>query len=149
MLDSGPFIVKIERLEDELEVARERIRELEAALGADDLLLPLRMLGLSQAESRIVNLLRKRDYATKEQLSLAVYIDDPERRFDVQPKCLDVMVHTTREKLAGWGVTFTTLARGQNPGYRMAGPDKGRLARLIATGARRIQPPARPRARAA
>ena len=137
--DSGPHIARIERLEDELQIARDRIKELERALGIGDDLMPLRMLGLSPFEARLVNVIRKRDTVTRTQALIAIYDGDDDRRLDVLPKVLDVFTSNARRALGRFGVSFETLnGAGDNGGYYMPGPDKARLTRLIATGARSV-----------
>jgi hypothetical protein len=137
--DSGPHIVRIERLEDELQTARDRIKELEAALGLHDDIQPLIRLGLSKSEARVVSLLSKRQHVTREQALLAIYAEDPERRYDVQDQVVDVFICNARRKLRRLGVEFGSpalwSARG---GYVMPGDSKSRLAKLIASGARLV-----------
>ncbi len=136
-LPSGPFIQKIERLEDELELARDRARELEVALGIGDDLMPLRMLGLSPQQARLVNAMHKRRVLTRTQALMAIYASDDDRRFDVLPKILDVIASHSRRKLRRCGIEFETLrGAGDDGGFYMPGPDKSRLAKLLATGAR-------------
>jgi hypothetical protein len=140
-LPSGPFIQKIERLEDELELARDRVRELEKALGIGDDIMPLRLLGLSAQEAVVVNLLTRRDVVTRDQILIAMYSEDEERRFDVQPKIVDVVCSKARQKLRPLGVSFGSIfkaggGRDEGGAYRMPGPDKARLAKLVASNAR-------------
>lgn len=141
-LDSGPHIVghlrgRVESLTNALERAQDRINELERAIGIGDDLMPLRMLGLSPQQARLVNAMRKRGVLTRTQALMAVYDENDDRRFDVLPKILDVIVSNTRKTLARFGISFETMRGLDNDGgYYMRGPDKSRLAKLLATGAR-------------
>ena len=128
---------RIESLKTALDLAQQRIDELERTLGRDDDLMPLRLLGLSQQEARLVNLLRSRELVTRDQALQAIYIDDPDRRFDVQGKIVDVIVTRARKKLTRLGVVFGGLGQGKAQiGIAMPNPDKARLERLIASKAR-------------
>jgi hypothetical protein len=133
---SGPHI---EKLEDELQIARDRIKELEAVLGIGDDLMPLRLLGLTPHEAKLVNVIRRRNVATRTQAMIAMYGGDDDRRLDVLPKVIDVVACNARSKLGRFGVSFGTL-RGMDDdgGYHMPGPDKARLARLLASGTRLV-----------
>jgi hypothetical protein len=125
---------RIESLKTALDLAQQRIDELECALGRDDDLTPLRLLGLTTQEARLVNLLRQRELVTKEQAMQAIYVDDPDRRFDVSYKIGDVVAFNARKKLARYGVTFGHLGHGKaRIGIAMSGPDKSNLDRLIAS----------------
>ena len=108
-LDCGPHIVnhlkeRIDSLKTALELAQQRIDELEECLGASDDLRPLQELGLSPQEARVVNLLMRRDRVTGAQLREAIYVDDPERKYDVVPNTAHVVLSKARKKLAGFGV---------------------------------------------
>lgn len=119
---------------DTLQLARDRIRELETALGLGDDLAPLRLLGLTIQQARVVNLLLRREIVTKLQVLAALYVDDPDRRYDVQDKIADVVMSKARHNLARLGVTFGSAGHGL--GFRMLSPDKSRLRRLIESKAR-------------
>lgn len=127
-LNIGPHIV--ERLEDQLQVAKDRIKELEQALGIGDDLMPYRMMGFSPHESAVVNVLFKRPVATKEQILQAMYGQEPERRWDiVGTKMADTVICITRKKLRRLGVAIETLGLGV--GYQMPVADKAALGRLM------------------
>lgn len=142
---SGPHIVehlrgRVESLTNALERAQERIDALERVFGAADDLLPLVALGLTPTQARIVHVLRTRDLVPREQLLFAMYAHDPDQINEVDsPTTAHTQVHFARRALARFGVAFQTIGRGQaSEGYRMSGPDKARLARLIASGARLV-----------
>lgn len=141
--NSGPHIVehlrgRVESLTNALERAQDRIGELERAFGSDADLMPLMRLGLTPSEARVVHLVRTRELATGGQIKFAIYADDPDRMTEVNADCnLKVFVHKARKKLRRLGLSIETVGRGEGAsGYRMPGPDKQRLAKLIATGAR-------------
>jgi hypothetical protein len=138
-LPPGPYI---EKLEDELEIARDRVKELEQALGIGDDLMPLRHLGLSPQQARLVNAIHKRSVVTKAQAMMAIYAADDDRRFDVLPKILDTIVCNARHRLRRFGVSFETInGREDEGGYRMTDRDKSRLDGLLASGVRwRLRP---------
>lgn len=138
---SGPHIVehlrgRVESLTNALERAQERIEELERAFGSDADLMPLVALGLAPTAARIVHFLRSRDAVTPAQLLFAMYANDPDQMNEVDAKNVHVQVCLARKALAKLGVSFDSIGRGE--GYRMSGPDKARLARLIASGARLV-----------
>jgi len=127
-LPIGPH--SVESLEDQLEIARDRIKELERALGIGDNLMPYRLLGFSPHESAAVHTLLKRPMATKEQILQAMYAQDPERRWDiVGTKMADTVICITRKKLRRLGVSIETLGLGV--GYRMPDESKARLEDLV------------------
>jgi hypothetical protein len=117
-------------LEDELLIARDRIKELESALGIGDDLMPYRLMGFSPHEAAIVRTLMTRPVMTKEQALLAMYAEDPERRFDVQVKIVDTVICYARRKLRKLGISVETLGPGL--GYRMSALDKARAQALLA-----------------
>lgn len=136
-LNSGPHIIglnrRIEELEDELQLARDRVKELEAALGIGDDLAPIRRMGFSPQEAAVVNVLVKRDTVNREAVMQAIYGADPERRYDVQDKLADVHLSRVRVKLGRMGVDLVSL--GWLLGWRLTPPGKARFARLLASGA--------------
>jgi DNA-binding response OmpR family regulator len=135
MIDSGPFIKKIERLEDDLEIARDRVKELEQALGIGDDIMPLRLLGLTPMQARLVNLLWKRDTVTRDQILIVLYQDDYERRFDVQSRIVDVICCQARKRLRKHGITLGSLfkpgMRSDGGGYRMPPESKEKLTAVL------------------
>jgi len=126
-LPIGPH--SVESLREKIEELEFEIQELRNVLGANDDIDPLRMLGLSPLEARLVNALLKRPIVTKPQAMYAMYVDDPDKRLDVQDKMVDVMICKARKVLKRVGVNIETI--GHSLGWRMLGPDKSRLQSLI------------------
>jgi hypothetical protein len=145
MIDSGPFIVanlrgRVESLTNALDRAQERIDDLEKAFGSEAELMPLLQMGLSPSEARIVRLVSTRDIATAKQVMFAIYAEDPDQinEIDAYPTMKTFISHA-RNKLARFGLAIETIGWGREAsGYRMSGPDKARLAKLIASGARLV-----------
>jgi hypothetical protein len=145
MIDSGPFIVanlrgRVESLSSALDRAQERIDELEKVFGSDAELLPLIQLGLTPGEARLVHLIRSRDVVTRAQLQHAAYADDPDHMDEIDAdNTVKVRLSCARRKLRKFGITFASVGYGcSSTGHRMSGPDKARLAKLIASGARLV-----------
>ena len=142
--NSGPHVVeylqkRVESLTAALERAQDRINELEKVFGTDDDLVPLMELGLSPSESRVVHLLRTRDSVTYRQVMFAVYADVPDRMNEVNASIsTKTFMSTARTKLKRLGITIEDGRKPGYPGLRMTGPDKARLAKLIASGARLV-----------
>jgi hypothetical protein len=141
VINPGPHIVenlqkRVASLTEALDRAQARIDELERVFGSEDDLTPIAMLGFSPAESRIIHVLRNRDYATRQQIRHAIYADNPDVGLDVDPKTLDTQICVTRKKLARLGLAIELVRH--SAGYRMSGPNKARLAKLLASGARLV-----------
>lgn len=142
-LNSGPHIVnhlrgRVSSLTEALQRAHDRITELERAFGSDAELLPLQAMGLTPSQARLVHCLRSRDMVTARQLQFAMYADNPDKMGEVDSST-NVKVHLcqARKTLKRFGVSITTIGRcNGTEGYRMTGPDKSRLAKLLATKAR-------------
>jgi hypothetical protein len=131
MIDSGPFIRKIERLEDELEVMRQRLDETQRLFGLDQDILALQRLGLSPSQARVAGILLKRPMVTAEQMGFAVYIDDPDRRHELGGSALKVHVSKARERLRKLGVHIEDGRRFGHPGYSMTPESKAWLRALM------------------
>jgi two-component system cell cycle response regulator CtrA len=115
---------RIEALEEENELLRERIAYLERANGRE-LLLPLE-LGLTKHEGRVVAMLYQRaEVCSKEQLMHGCYAD----RHDDEPeiKIIDVFICKARKKIAPFGLKIETI---WGRGYSM-GPDSRALLRQM------------------
>ncbi len=143
VLSSGPFIVdhlrgRVESLTNALERAQERIDDLEKAFGSDAELMPLIRLGLTPSEARIIHLVRDRDFVTARQITFAIYYDNPDRANEVDAyNTMKTIVSKLRTKLRRYSLSLESVGWGADTsGYRMSGPSKSRLAKLIATGAR-------------
>jgi hypothetical protein len=142
---SGPHVVKhlqsrVDSLKAALDAAQARVADLERAFGSDAELIPLIKLGLSPSEARIVHLIRSRDHATAQQAMFAIYADNPDQMNEVDAyNNMKVFVSTARNKLSRFGISIDTLGWGAAAtGYWMSGPDKARLTKLIASGARLV-----------
>ena len=142
-LPSGPHIKpsreqfledRVRQLKVALDLAQQRITDLEKTLGIGDDITPLMVLGLTKKEAIAVNLLSRREVVTRTQVMTALYAeDDPGKQFEVQEKMADVIVSKARTKLKRVGVVIAPA--GYSLGWRMLGPDKARLARLVASKA--------------
>jgi hypothetical protein len=132
MIDSGPCIKKIERLEDELEVMRQRLDEAKRLFGGDQDVLALQRLGLSPSQARAASILLNRPTVTAEQMGFAVYIDDPDRRHELSKCALRVHVSKARERLRTLGVRIEDGRQIGYPGYRMPADSKAYLRSLMA-----------------
>jgi two-component system cell cycle response regulator CtrA len=124
--------LRIEALEAELARLRDRIEELEDALGIN--IEPWFGLGLNHQESRLFAALMKRDAVTKEQGMAAICGADPDDRPD--PKIIDVLVCRLRRKLRPYGIKIGTIW-GQ--GHRMD-PHSKENARALVCPAAGAQP---------
>ncbi|MFD1328272.1 helix-turn-helix domain-containing protein [Mycoplana ramosa] len=103
----------LERLRDEVDMLRERVRQLEAVLVPDGMQIPIEWK-LTASEARVFSHIASRDMATKDSILLAMYSD----RNDLppEPKIVDVFVCKIRSKLKPFGVVIETVW-GQ--GYRL------------------------------
>jgi two-component system cell cycle response regulator CtrA len=97
--------LRIEALEAQLARLRDRIEELEDALGIN--IEPWFGLGLSRQESRLFAVLMKRDSVTREQGVAVICGADPDDRAD--PKIIDVLVCRLRRKLRPYGIQIGTI----------------------------------------
>jgi hypothetical protein len=143
--NSGPHIVKhlqsrVDSLKAALDAAQDRISELERAFGSEADLMPLIALGLSPSQARIVHLIRTRDIVTSTQVMFAIYADDPDHMNEIDSyPTMKTFISHARAKLGRLGLSIETVGWGKGAsGYRMSGPDKARLAKLIASGARLV-----------
>lgn len=96
---------RLEALEAENERLRDRVTELEEALGFS-IELPI-YLGLSPAEARVFGALMKRPTWTKEQLMVALYSHRPDDPPEM--KIVDVFICKLRKKLKPIGIEIETL----------------------------------------
>lgn len=142
-LASGPFIIdhlkgRVESLTNALERAQERIDELEKAFGSDEDIIALLKLGLTPSEAKAVHLIHTREHVTAKQVLFAIYAEDPDQMNEVNAYAnMKVFISNARRKLKRFGLSIATLGWGEGySGYYMPGPDKSRLAKLMATGAR-------------
>jgi hypothetical protein len=140
----GPHIVpareqyleqRVRELKDSLDLAQQRIDELERALGLGDDITPLRLLGLTPSEARFVNLLYRNGFVTKAMAKQAVYVDEPDRAFEVQDKIIDVIACRCRQKFAAFGIAINGRVGRGNCGHVMLPADQARLRDLLAARA--------------
>jgi DNA-binding response OmpR family regulator len=125
---------RVESLKIALDLAQQRIDDLERAFGTEDELLPLRLLGLTPKGARMVHLLRQRALVTDEQLRHAMYIENPDQQYEVTHNVVKVQIHWARKALGRLGVEI--VSAGTHNGYHMPSASKRRLDRLIASKAR-------------
>ena len=111
---------RIEGLEAENARLRERIAQLEAAMGMA-LITPLEWR-LTPAEMRVFGVIMAREMATKDAVMAALYRD--EGRDEAEIKIVDVFVCKIRRKLKPFGIGIETV---WGRGYRM-----GRDAKALA-----------------
>uniref|UniRef100_UPI00333BC414 helix-turn-helix domain-containing protein n=1 Tax=Mesorhizobium sp. M0050 TaxID=2956861 RepID=UPI00333BC414 len=94
------------RQQQELDMLRERIRQLEDALVPPSISVPLEWL-LTSSEARLFAFLTTRQIASKAAIMQAIYSagadDEPE------PKIVDVFVCKIRKKLKPFGVQIETV----------------------------------------
>lgn len=96
---------RLEVVERENDVLRERVRQLETALAGDLQRLPIEWR-LTESETVIVGVLLQREVARKDVLMTALYSGLVGEMPD--PKIVDVYVHKARRKLKPFGITIET-----------------------------------------
>ncbi len=119
---------RIDVLESELELAKERIRQLEEAFGMT-IDAPL-MLRLTGSEARVLGVLLTRDMVHKPQIMAALYNERIHDDEIPETKIVDVFVCKMRKKLKRFGVDVETVW-GQ--GYKLS-PDSRRLVLAMGEG---------------
>lgn len=125
---------RVESLKTALDLAQQRIDELEKAFGTEDETAALRRLGLEAQCARIVHLLMTQPIASEQQVRLAMYADNPDRMFDVCENVVRTRISQTKRALRVMGVAVESL--GSHSGYHMPPAAKARLQRLMASNAR-------------
>lgn len=108
----------------EIEMLRERIRQLENALVPPSIIVPIEYR-LTGSEARMFAHLASRDFATKDGLMLAMYSDRPDEA--PEPKIVDVFICRMRKKIARFGVEIETIW-----GKGFALKDRERFQRQVA-----------------
>jgi two-component system cell cycle response regulator CtrA len=103
----------VEKLEQENDELRERVRVLEEMVGIR-IEVPL-VFGLTTHEAMLFGLLLKRDLVSKEMAMVGLYGDRP--NLDPEIKIVDVYVCKARKKLRGFGVEIETV---WGRGYRLS-----------------------------
>ncbi|GAB4071727.1 helix-turn-helix domain-containing protein [Ancylobacter sonchi] len=95
---------RAEALEAENERLRQRVDQLETALGTD-FIVPVEWR-LTVSEARCVGVLLKRDVATKDAIMAALYRADGREEADI--KIADVFICKIRKKLKPFGIAIET-----------------------------------------
>lgn len=90
----------------EIEMLRERIRQLEEALAPSSVFIPVEYR-LTGREACVFAHLVSRDVATKESIMLALYSGRPDEEPEI--KIVDVFVCKMRKKLSAYGVNIRTI----------------------------------------
>lgn len=116
----------IRTLEDENETLRERVRQLEEALGWR-LTVPV-IFGLSDHESRILGALLTREMMSRVQILDALYGHKPGGD-EPEMKIVDVYVCKARAKLKPFGVEISTK---WGSGYYLTKDAKAKVAEYLA-----------------
>lgn len=109
-------------LQRELEITRERCRQLETALGARTLFAP--QLGLTRSEAAVLGVLLAREIGSNEALILAIGSEGPVWAV----ASLRVLISRLRGKLRPHGVLIHSL---HGTGYYLAEADKRALRPLV------------------
>ncbi|CAM5764651.1 winged helix-turn-helix domain-containing protein [Bosea minatitlanensis] len=115
---------RLEALEAENGRLRDRVAELEDALGFT-IDMPV-YLGLSQTEARLFGALMRRPVWSREQLMVALYSHRPDEPPEI--KIVDVFICKIRRKLKPLGIEIENLW-GQ--GYRLAPAMRDRALAII------------------
>lgn len=112
----------VRRLREELELAHERIVQLEGALGMT-CISPWQSLGLQPMEAKVLGMLMRRETLAREQMAIALYGD----RVNDPPvdKIFAVYVSNIRRKL---GVEIETV---RSLGWRMPPESKAKVNRAV------------------
>lgn len=108
----------IDRLELENDELRERVRQLEAALLADQEWRAPRIFNLTRTEERILAGLVARGTVSKSRLMLVLY--DGRAGDAPQPKIFDVLICKLRKKLRPYDITIETI---WGEGYKLSDQD--------------------------
>ncbi|MCS0501595.1 winged helix-turn-helix domain-containing protein [Ancylobacter mangrovi] len=95
---------RVEALEAESERLRQRVEQLEAAMGMD-FVAPVEWR-LTSSECRVFGVLLKREVATKDAIMAALYRADG--REEAEMKIVDVFICKIRRKVKPFGVVIVT-----------------------------------------
>ncbi|MBX5015927.1 winged helix-turn-helix domain-containing protein [Rhizobium lentis] len=96
----------VDILKAEIETLRERVRQLEALLLPEDIVIPLEW-GLVNAERRCFAALTKRDVVTKDFLYQALYGDRLDLDQDIALNVVESHMSKLRKKVRPFGVVIT------------------------------------------
>ncbi len=96
----------VERQKAEIDMLRERVRQLESLIVPEDVTIPIEWQ-LTARESKLFAALTTREVATKDYIMAAVYepgVDD-----EPEPKIVDVFICKIRRKVQPFGVNIETV----------------------------------------
>lgn len=94
------------RQEQEIQLLRERVRQLEEALAPSTITVPLEWR-LTGSEARVFAHLTTRHVATKQSIMMALYSDRANE--DPEMKIVDVFICKMRKKLTPFGIVIATV----------------------------------------
>lgn len=97
-------LAEVVRMRNDLEM---QVAELEEALERERSLVPAGYQKLTPSEAILLSLLLTRGECSKAELLFAYRAEFPDR--DPDPKIIDVMICKLRRKVAGVGITITTI----------------------------------------
>lgn len=121
-MDLATALRRLEIVEEENEDLRERIRQLEGALGATAALNAPVEWRLTAREATVFGVIASRELATKEAIMAALYHNLGKEEAEI--KIVDVFICKIRKKLAPFGIVVETVW-GQ--GYRLSTATKQHL----------------------
>jgi hypothetical protein len=119
-LSSGPFIERIQILEEE-------IRELRAVISPPGLVGGFLALGFTRMQSAILAALLGRSVLSRQQL-MAVMYPDPDDRYDRPLKLVDAHLSLLRRRMKPFGLTVDCT---WGVGYHLTAETKAKLRLLI------------------
>lgn len=90
----------------EIEVLREKVRQLQDVVAPPDVVIPLEWR-LTTNEARIFSHLTTREFATKQSIMAALYSDRADD--DIEIKIVDVFVCKMRKKILPFGIEIETI----------------------------------------
>lgn len=96
----------LDRQHEEIEMLRERVRQLEQVLVPDSITVPVEWR-LTSSEARLFAFLTTRDVASKSAIMQALYSDRADE--DPEIKIIDVFVCKLRRKVKPFGVKIETV----------------------------------------
>lgn len=96
----------VTRQQEEIEVLREKVRQLEEALTPTNSTVEIEWL-LTSREARVFAHLTTREMATKQSVMAALYSDRPDEEPEI--KIVDVFICKMRKKLRPFGIVIDTV----------------------------------------
>lgn len=124
---------RVRELKDALDLAQQRINDLETAMGVNDDLAPIQTMGFQPLQAKFVAALLRLPSVSNDCALTAMYAENPDRKYDVSPKIADTVACIVRGKLRRLGVDLVSLGGGL--GWHLPGPAKARFKRLMASNA--------------